>query len=666
MEPRFRGAQRNAQGAGCLGQRHPQEEVQDDDGSPRRVEPPEGVVDELALDDLRCGVGDGWAVERLELDLEGPGAATAQGVDAGTDEQAMEPPVELVRIAQAGQASPRPDVRLLDRVGGQLPIPEDQPPGCVQPCGARADELGEGVMIASHRPFHESSLVHGCLTSRRADLARSDCMSGRGGESFPTKSGGLESSRCPPGLSHFGPVTRGSIPRFDLYEELEVSRAASVEVIEAAYKALVKRHHPDVSDSDDDHRIKRLNVAREWLVAPTRRHRYDDANGIIGERRATVRKRERIRSGEVRPDAPLARPSSATSFGPNSREVRQFLAQLRDLNGARAREIVHGREAIDPAPYAAARETALATSRAVRQGEWTLAREAAMVISHGKLAGSPMTSTVATIAADIAGAIVVRDLLPAGAFDLILAPWTRSDEPVIYASAPRPRPIELAGKASMAVAAVRAAAVRSDRDRTAVAASGAVLVAVVAIALLTAGRPDRPEDAVAGLTDAPSSVVVAVVPSVSATATAGASNPGVGPILVPSESASTQTPAPVFEPATPRPGTPNPPPTTAPGTPTARPTTLPTPTATPTPTPASTPTPTPTPPTPTPPVNCEVISLINVNTSNAQLTWNTAGFTGTVLFSPPIPPQYKIKWQSLTVGQTVPCTSDISVEQTAP
>jgi hypothetical protein len=65
-------------------------------------------------------------------------------------------------------------------------------------------------------------------------------------------------------------------------------------------------------------------------------------------------------------------------------------------------------------------------------------------------------------------------------------------------------------------------------------------------------------------------------------------------------------------------------------------------------------------------VICAVINLVNVNSANAQLAWTTAGFTGTVHFVTPIPPQYKVVWQSLTVGAGVPCTSDINVDRVAP
>jgi hypothetical protein len=63
---------------------------------------------------------------------------------------------------------------------------------------------------------------------------------------------------------------------------------------------------------------------------------------------------------------------------------------------------------------------------------------------------------------------------------------------------------------------------------------------------------------------------------------------------------------------------------------------------------------------------CAVISLIGSNSANAQVAWSTAGFTGTVVFSPTIPPQWKIQAQSLVVGAVVPCTSGIIVFKVAP
>jgi cell division septation protein DedD len=104
--------------------------------------------------------------------------------------------------------------------------------------------------------------------------------------------------------------------------------------------------------------------------------------------------------------------------------------------------------------------------------------------------------------------------------------------------------------------------------------------------------------------------------------------------------------------------------------PTATPSPTPTPdpaaTPTPTPDPAATPTP---PPTPTPdptPQMCTVVSLLNVMANKAQADWRDAGFSGTVIFVPLVPPNYRIQWQSLTVGTSVLCTSGITVRSHAP
>ncbi len=78
------------------------------------------------------------------------------------------------------------------------------------------------------------------------------------------------------------------------------------------------------------------------------------------------------------------------------------------------------------------------------------------------------------------------------------------------------------------------------------------------------------------------------------------------------------------------------------------------------PTTAPTPTPSPTPAT------CTVISLLNVQTNKATANWHNAGFTGNVIFSPLVPPNYKIAWQSLTVGTSQLCSVNITVRSSVP
>jgi hypothetical protein len=68
-----------------------------------------------------------------------------------------------------------------------------------------------------------------------------------------------------------------SVPSLDLYRELEVDPSATPETIEAAWRSLVKRHHPDVARDRVAavEKIKRLNLAHEWLADRRLREMYD-------------------------------------------------------------------------------------------------------------------------------------------------------------------------------------------------------------------------------------------------------------------------------------------------------------------------------------------------------------------------------------------------------
>ncbi len=73
------------------------------------------------------------------------------------------------------------------------------------------------------------------------------------------------------------------------YVMLQVDPRAEPEVIEAAYRRLSRKYHPDVSgEADAGQRMRELNEAFEVLSDPARRRAYD-----------------RHRSFEGRPSAPL-------------------------------------------------------------------------------------------------------------------------------------------------------------------------------------------------------------------------------------------------------------------------------------------------------------------------------------------------------------------------
>ena len=68
---------------------------------------------------------------------------------------------------------------------------------------------------------------------------------------------------------------RPMLPADDLYARLELPIDCSPEAIEIAWRALLKRHHPDVAGAHTDDVAKRINVAHDWLSDPVLRERYD-------------------------------------------------------------------------------------------------------------------------------------------------------------------------------------------------------------------------------------------------------------------------------------------------------------------------------------------------------------------------------------------------------
>ena len=68
---------------------------------------------------------------------------------------------------------------------------------------------------------------------------------------------------------------RPLLPADDLYARLELPIDASAEAIEIAWRALLKRHHPDIAGPAAVEVAKRINVAHDWLSDPVLRERYD-------------------------------------------------------------------------------------------------------------------------------------------------------------------------------------------------------------------------------------------------------------------------------------------------------------------------------------------------------------------------------------------------------
>jgi hypothetical protein len=99
-----------------------------------------------------------------DVHFDGPSPTPTRDVVAGIDGETVKPRVEAVGVAESGKVPPGPDVRLLDGVARQLMVAQDQARDGLEVGDGRADERGEGVVIASPRTNHELCLVHGLPT----------------------------------------------------------------------------------------------------------------------------------------------------------------------------------------------------------------------------------------------------------------------------------------------------------------------------------------------------------------------------------------------------------------------------------------------------------------------------------------------------------------------
>src|SRR5512144_3139600 len=123
---------------------------------------------------------------------------------------------------------------------------------------------------------------------------------------------------------------RPLLPADDLYARLELTVDASPEAVEVAWRALLKRHHPDVAGSHADDLAKRINVAHDWLSDPELRARYD-------RERHPGRRARLPDAGEPRPAGPPrrrpARPPAPHRPLEPAEAVERHLARVRRLSG---------------------------------------------------------------------------------------------------------------------------------------------------------------------------------------------------------------------------------------------------------------------------------------------------------------------------------------------
>lgn len=110
--------------------------------------------------------------------------------------------------------------------------------------------------------------------------------------------------------------------RLDPYKTLQVVPEAEDEVIQAAYRRLARKYHPDVAGEDASSRMAAINAAWDLIGEPEARRRYDGDRAI----RAHAADAER-RTSTASPGRPraAARPETETEpAAPSERSAPPF------------------------------------------------------------------------------------------------------------------------------------------------------------------------------------------------------------------------------------------------------------------------------------------------------------------------------------------------------
>jgi curved DNA-binding protein CbpA len=101
------------------------------------------------------------------------------------------------------------------------------------------------------------------------------------------------------------------------YLVLGVTSNADADTIRSAFRALVRRYHPDAGEGSSPQKFREIVEAYETLADPVRRHRYDEAM-------------QRIRPVVQRSSATVPRQRSAPEPLVSERQPRRSMMFVRD------------------------------------------------------------------------------------------------------------------------------------------------------------------------------------------------------------------------------------------------------------------------------------------------------------------------------------------------
>jgi hypothetical protein len=157
MESRSDRAGRDAEGVGDLGKRQTHVVMEHEYRPVFDGQPLEGSVERVAIDNGDQPIGSRRSVDGKDPDVGRP-CPTAPGLGvAGVNEQATNPGLEAIRVAQCRELPPDSDERALEGVFSKIAIAQDPRGQRVQSVAGRVDQRRESFAITASCAFDEIS-----------------------------------------------------------------------------------------------------------------------------------------------------------------------------------------------------------------------------------------------------------------------------------------------------------------------------------------------------------------------------------------------------------------------------------------------------------------------------------------------------------------------------
>jgi hypothetical protein len=158
MESRSDRPGREAEQLGDLRRGVSDEVMQDEDRALFRCKPSESTVELVAIGDRQQIVGRLWTVHRQHPEIRRTASLPGCLSDTHVGEEAMDPRVEPVRIAEARKVTPGDHQRILQGIFGPIDVAEDPMRDREESVASRADQVDECRLVATLRRLDEVAI----------------------------------------------------------------------------------------------------------------------------------------------------------------------------------------------------------------------------------------------------------------------------------------------------------------------------------------------------------------------------------------------------------------------------------------------------------------------------------------------------------------------------